>query len=169
MSAHDEMDAPAGTADEGRGNDSGSRIDSGLAGYRHLLAVVAEHFSVDEARLQADQRLAVKGVGLRFEYLAHTRLCRIGMELGPMAEDVEALKAMLESNAFAEEGLLPVMAFDPGSGRPMVFFHFPAEEDAEPALRFFLDFGTAQFLEQWTEMWKEDELARPAQTVGILA
>jgi hypothetical protein len=144
-------------------------MDSGTKSYRYLLAVVAKHLSLDEAKVLTDQRLEYEGVCLQFEYLAHTRLCRIGMELGPMAEDVESLKAMLESNAFPEEGLLPVMAFDPESGRPMVFVHFPAQEDAELSVRCFLDFGMAVFLGQWQEMWQDSELAKPATTVGMLA
>lgn len=133
-----------------------NEADIGAENYRRLLTKVAQAWSLDEGKFLAEQSLEMEeGVTLSFEHLPQTNLCRIGLPLGRMPDDTDALKIMLESNAFPEKGLLPVLALDPESGEPIVFMHFPAIEGAEVALHGFLELGSVVAREQWKEMWKE--------------
>ncbi len=142
--------------------------DVGARNYRHLLTSIAQAESLDKAKFLSDQCFEKDGVRLSFEHLPQSNLCRIGFALGPTPRDMEALKAMLESNAFPEKGLLPIMAIDPESGQAMVFVHFPAIEEAEMAVHCFLGFGIVMLAEQWKELWKE-ELNPASGAICVLA
>lgn len=141
----------------------------GLENYRQLLSGVAQVWSVEESKLLTEQRLELAdGVSVRFEHLPHTNLCRISLPLGPMPDEMDALKCMLESNTHPEQGLLPVMALDEESGQPMVYVHFPALLEAENAVMAFLTVGSFVLREHWQDMWKED-FERASASLNALA
>lgn len=141
----------------------------GLENYRRLLTGVAQVWAVDENQLLTEQRLELEeGVIANFEHLPHTNLCRIGLPLGQMPDDMDTLKCMLESNAHPEKGLLPVMAVDEELGLPVVYVHFPAVLEAEEAVLAFLAVGAVVLREYWQAMWKEG-LERAPASLNALA
>lgn len=121
--------------------------------YEALLRDVAGKLNIDAEGLAARQVLLSGTTQVRFLYLARLGLCRLTIALAPSPDPSAAYRWMLEAN-YDRAGidLLPVLALDPATGRPFVFFHVGVTQpNAAAAIANLVVTGLPTFLLGWND------------------